>query len=223
MTKVISFSLWGNDPKYCVGAIRNAEIAATLFPDWVCRFYIGVDVPTETQSALANMANVDLLEIAPELDGWKGMFARFEAACDPDVEAMISRDCDSRLSHREKVAVDAWMESDKAFHIMRDHPWHGSAILGGMWGTKRGLLADMDDLMSNWDQEDRWQTDQDFLNAIIYPRVSQTCMVHASFCRMEPHATDFPTPRPGVSFVGQVFDENEETVAEHIEVLAQAL
>jgi len=223
MNKIISFSLWGNDPKYCVGAIRNAEIAAELFPDWVCQFYIGEGVPVETQGILANLDNVDLLDIPTLLDGWKGMFARFSPASDPEVDVMISRDCDSRLSLREKAAVEAWMESDKGFHIMRDHPWHGSSILGGMWGVKRGVLSDMEELMEDWDQEDRWQTDQDFLNSVVYPRIADNCMVHASFFKIEGHARDFPTPRNGTEFIGQVFDENETTVAEHIQALAQAL
>lgn len=223
MSKVISFSLWGNDPKYCVGAIRNAEIAADLFPDWECWFYMAKDVPTETAGKLANMDNVVLIDMPVEMHGWKGMFARFQPASINDVEVMISRDCDSRLSPREKAAIDAWMESDKGFHIMRDHPWHGSSILGGMWGVKNNVLPNMDVLMKAWDQEDRWQTDQDFLNSAIYPRIADNCMVHASFCRMESHARDFPVPRSGTEFVGQVFDENELNVAEHVAALAQAL
>ena len=39
MKKVISFSLWGDDPKYTIGAIRNAELAKTVYPGWVPRFY----------------------------------------------------------------------------------------------------------------------------------------------------------------------------------------
>ena len=37
--KLITFSLWGQDPKYLVGAIRNAELASEIYPDWICRFY----------------------------------------------------------------------------------------------------------------------------------------------------------------------------------------
>ena len=40
--KVISFSLYGNDPKYCVGAIKNAKLAKYIYPDWVCRFKVKV-------------------------------------------------------------------------------------------------------------------------------------------------------------------------------------
>ena len=38
--KVISFSLWGNEPRYCMGAIKNAKIAQKIFKDWTCRFYV---------------------------------------------------------------------------------------------------------------------------------------------------------------------------------------
>ena len=41
---------------------------------------------------------------------------------------MLSRDCDSRLNKREKLAVDELLKSDKNFHIMRDHPWHNTEM-----------------------------------------------------------------------------------------------
>lgn len=247
MSKVISFSLWGNNPIYTQGAIRNAILAMTLFPGWTCRFYIGQSTDFKVTEDLIGLTdkwtrfvrvenswqpmcgkghgdttNIEIYHV-PEEGDWRGMFWRFEPASDPNVEAMISRDCDSRLSNREVAAVNAWMESDKGFHIMRDHPWHGSSILGGMWGVKANVVPNMIVLMTAWDQEDRWQTDQDFLNSVIYPRITDNCMVHASFCRMEPHARDFPVPRIGTEFIGQVFGEHGQTVAEHVKALAQAL
>jgi len=221
--KIISFSLWGEDHKYCIGAVRNAELAQSLFPDWVCRFYVADDVPIAVQGALANLDNVDMFDMPIEYDGWRGMFSRFLPATEDDVEVMVSRDCDSRLSVREANAVNEWLESDKGFHIMRDHPWHGSQILGGMWGIRHGCLPEFGDLMRSWNPEDRWQTDQEFLNQEIYPRVVDDAMVHASFLRMESHAKDFPSLRNGLEFIGQVFDEHEATVPEHLQALASAL
>ena len=40
MKKVISFSLWGNNPTYNIGAIKNAELAKEFYPDFECWFYI---------------------------------------------------------------------------------------------------------------------------------------------------------------------------------------
>ena len=48
----------------------------------------------------------------------------------------ISRDLDSRFSDREQAAVEEWLNSSKKFHIMRDHPRHRPAMLGGTWGCK---------------------------------------------------------------------------------------
>lgn len=223
MTKVISFSLWGNNLKYCVGAIKNAKLAQTIYPDWVCRFYVATDVPTSIQGELANLDNVDLCEMPPAFDGWKGMFSRFLPASEAEVEVMISRDCDSRLSLREKEAVDEWLASDKQFHIMRDHPWHGTEILGGMFGMKHGVVPDLESRMIAWlnkhNPENEWQIDQNFLKAEIYPLVVNDSMVHAQFHRIEHHARPFPSLRSDLEFVGQVFDENEVTIQEHVDVL----
>lgn len=228
MNKIISFSLWGQDPKYCVGAIRNAELAEEIYPDWRCVFQLDYQVPMYVWDNLSEMDHVDVVRrIDPETQGmakgdWRGMFWRFEYAQANGVEAFLSRDCDSRLGEREAAAVNEWLASDKGFHIMRDHPWHGSQMLGGMWGCKAGAFPDFDMYMAAWEQEDRWQTDQDFLNSVIYPRVVHNAMIHASFLRMEPHAKDFPMPRRGTEFVGQIFDENDKTIQEHTDALVQA-
>ena len=44
-------------------------------------------------------------------------------------------------------------------------------------------------------------------------------MVHDEFFDNQP----FPTPRHGYEFVGQVFDESDRTVREHVEALKKAL
>ena len=44
----------------------------------------------------------------------------------------------SRFSARESAAVSEWLSSDLPFHIMRDHNYHNSRILAGMWGAKLG-------------------------------------------------------------------------------------
>ena len=229
MVNVISFSLWGQDAKYCIGAIRNAELAPQIYPDWRCIFQLDALVPVSVWDALSEMEHVDVVRrIDPQTNGlakgdWRGMFWRFEYADCPGVDAFISRDCDSRLSEREATAVSEWLESDKGFHIMRDHPWHGSQMLGGMWGCRRGALPEFNNLMAAWNHEDRWQTDQDFLNEQVYPKIVNDAMIHASYFKLEAHSKNFPLPRKDTEFVGQVFDENENTILEHLKALAETL
>ena len=217
MKKVISYSLWGNTPKYTVGAIRNVEIANRLFPEWESRFYCGTSVPQNIIDSLSDLgANIILMDSPGD---WSGMFWRFSAISDPDVDVMISRDTDSRLGSREKAAVDEWLSSDKLFHIMRDHPEHNAPILGCMWGAKSPILQDIDYLMTSYVKGDFWQVDQNFLRDVVYPRVAYSSHVHDEFFEMKP----YPTQRNGLEFIGQVFDENEETVLEHQELLKRKL
>ena len=62
--------------------------------------------------------------------------------------ALPCRDLDSRLSFREKMAVDEWVESGLRFHVMRDHPSHSMwPMSGGMWGGTRDAMPHMADLL----------------------------------------------------------------------------
>jgi hypothetical protein len=166
MKKVISFSLWGDNPKYTIGAIKNAELIDTIYPGWIGRFYCGKSVPIDIIEILKTYTNVEVIEMEENGD-WSGMFWRFYACEDSDV--MISRDTDSRLNLREKNAVDEWLNSDKDFHIMRDHPYHNALILGGMWGVRNGILKNIVDLIKNYNKGDFWQVDQNFLREQICP------------------------------------------------------
>ena len=218
MKKIISFSLWGTDKKYTIGALKNAELASIIYPGWTCRFYVGKSVPADIILDLVKRENTEVY-IMKEKGNWEGMFWRFLPASDPDVQLMISRDCDSRLSNREKFAVESWEKSNKMFHIMRDHPHHATQILGGMWGCKYPILKDMNQMIKNYKKGDYWQVDQNFLRDKVYPIVKDTTTVHDEFFEKFP----FPTQREGLEFVGQVFDENEKTVTEHLTPLQQYL
>lgn len=204
MIKIITFSLWGTDPKYTIGAVRNAELAKEIYPDWTCRFYVGEDVEENIKKQLLNN-RAEVVEMLGT--GWNGMFWRFLAADSPYV--VISRDTDSRLSVREKAAVDEWLASDKDFHIMRDHPYHATEILGGMWGVRNGLLSGIKDMIANYDTgtyNNKYQVDQNFLRDVIYPIVKNNAMVHDPYFQASP----FPHSRTNAQdFVGQVYDENE--------------
>lgn len=218
--KVIAFSLWGKNPKYLIGAIENVKLAEVLFPDWEVWIFYGLSTPEEYISKLTKFNNCRLIKKDTEGD-WSGMFWRFEPASNPDVSVMISRDCDSRLSKREKAAVEEWLKSDKRFHIMRDHPWHNIEILGGMWGAKYPVLANMNNLLKNELKGDYWQVDQEFLKKEIYPIIKNDCLVHDPFFNYESLKKDFPSPRRNYEFVGESFDENGQPNYEHRLALLQ--
>jgi len=219
MKKVISFSLWGTDPKYTVGAIKNAELASIIYPDWEVRFYCASCVPLPIIFHLSEFSNTKIIEMNRE-GNWTSMFWRFLPAGNKDVDVLISRDTDSRLSQREKEAVDEWLNSDFKFHIMRDHPWHGYPVLGGMWGVKGDLLSDIDDLISNFSVSDKYGTDYEFFNEISH-RYRDVSMVHDEFFSLSSpvginlikiqgnYPKNFPTKRIGAEYVGKPYDSQD--------------
>jgi hypothetical protein len=207
MKKIISFSLWGTNPIYNIGAIKNSELAKTIYPDWICRYYVGKSVPTEIIEKLNSFDNTEIILMDTDGD-WTGMFWRFYPSSEDDVDVVIVRDCDSRLNEREKNAVDEWLESDKGFHIMKDHPYHNIEILGGMWGSKKGTIHNMKTKIDEYVKGNFWQVDQFFLKDIIYPLIKDNCVVHDEFFNNKP----FPSKRENNRFVGQAFNENDDMI-----------
>lgn len=204
MRKVISYSLWGTNPKYTIGAIRNAELANVIYPGWESVFFVADSVDRRILEDLSEIPNTEVINKS-EKDSWANMFWRFSTCYNDQIIASIFRDTDSRLSYREKYAVDEWMKSNKTFHIMRDHPFHRFHILGGMWGYKHNPKYDIEKLLNNFKAQDNYGTDYQFLASKLYPLIKNDKIVHDEFFENRP----FPFPRQGNEFVGDVFDENE--------------
>lgn len=235
MNKLITFSLWGNDPKYCVGAIRNAELASKVYPGWTCRFYIpkmnfggkkewSTDCFSSSVVMLQAMDNVEVV-VVDEPPDWRGMFWRFRPASEDDVDVFISRDCDSRLGEREAMAVQEWLDGPKLVHSIGDHPYHfnpSHALMGGMFGMKKHACPQMNELIKQFCSQypDAWQCDQDFLKDHVWPIVYCKVMAHSD---LHPGCNPFRTQRQGLEFVGKIFLADETTVKEHEDILAARL
>jgi FkbM family methyltransferase len=206
--KVISFSLWGDSPVHNVGAVRNAELALDHYPGWSCWFHCSRNVPRDTLDKLRELPNTRIIPV-DEDDSYRGLFWRFFPISNPQVEVMLSRDCDSRIDYRESAAVREFLRSDKRFHVLRDHPWHNVPILGGLFGVKRPLLSDIASLLEEAPEyrpdSARLGADQEFLGRVIWPLVKEEALIHDNIHEPGP----WPVPRSGMRFVGQAFDEND--------------
>lgn len=211
--RIISFSLWGNNPKYTIGAIKNTQLAPIVYPDWICRFYISNEVSNEIIKKLEQTSEIVKVN---NFGNWKLTVERFKAI-DDDIECAIFRDTDSRLNFREKAAVDEWLKSDKTMHVMKDHPYHaGFPILAGMWGLKKkGFDLNMTNMLKLYSNSEQYHYDQIFLNNFIWKYYADDCIIHDEFFNNKP----FPTKRSSLHFVGQVYDENDLTPDEHIQIL----
>ena len=193
MNKVISFSLWGNKECYRDGAYENVLLAKYLYPDWRCRFYLDDSVCFLTKKTLLKNSNVEIIEIDEETKKWSGMFWRFLAAEDADIA--IFRDCDSRLSERELLAVNDWISGTKSFHIMRDHPQHSTQVMGGMWGVQNRKFAHIRALIRAYyagEMKDYgYGIDQNWLKEMWAPYIQHDCIVHDEFFDKKPFPSSF--------------------------------
>jgi hypothetical protein len=209
--KVISYSLWGSTPMYTQGALRNLALQQQLFADWSSVFYVDNTVPEQTIQALREGGAA--LVIKPENIQCEGMFWRFEAVFDnPAYSHVLIRDADSRLTLREKDAVDEWLESGKPVHVMRDHPNHQHPMLGGMWGALPAALPWFETQYRRFRKKsnDRFWCDMTFLRRAVWKRVCAKALVHAAYCKMGPSDRDFRIQRSDAfDFVGNKYDEHD--------------
>lgn len=193
--KVFSVCLWGNDSKYTIGAIKNADLAKQYYPDFQYWIYIHKEsVPQNIIDELTKKDNVKIIFKEGNLNTCKPMMWRFESILNSNVEVMIVRDVDTRILLREKLAVYEWLQSDKLIHIMRDHPHHNCKILGGMWGMKQNNLCNWNKLFNTVIQTSSRNYDQLFVSNVIYSIYKNSAMIHASYHKYETFAKNFPTP-----------------------------
>jgi hypothetical protein len=214
----LSFSLWGDKPIYNVGVIKNAELWKNVYSDWQMVVYYDNTVPIETINKLNDLGVVTIDYTTKKL---YGMFWRFFAVDLPNSEYCVFRDADSRITKREKMAVDEWINSGKSLHVMRDHPAHGIpfgsdrlGILGGMWGIKKGFIS-ITDMIENFTKNKTlgYGSDQTFLKS-VYSIFENDRTTHDEFFEKNP----FPIKRISGRFVGDRIDEFDNPVGDDYKI-----
>lgn len=215
----LSFSLWGDKPLYNVGILKNAELIKEIYPDWKMVVYYD---NTALQTTIEKLLNVDALCINMSNKNIYGMFWRFFAADLDDAEYVVFRDADSRVSIREKMAVDEWIKSGRVLHVMRDHPYHripcGNdrlGILGGMWGIKSKKIS-ITELIENYPNKNNqlYGEDQSFLKK-IYDLFHDDKFTHDEFFEINP----FPIKRENGRFVGERIDEHDNPLTDDYKII----
>jgi len=211
---VFSFSLFGNKKKYTEGMIINAKQISVRFPSAKIFIYIADDVPSDIRTRLSDYSSVRLINVK-RVANVQNMFDRFTTIDDAECDVMFSRDADSRVHERDASCIEDFVASDKALHIIRDHPCHPTRILGGMWGMRKSALRQpMKILISTWlsnnNSDSTYGCDQRFLQQVIYPTFINNAMIHDRhrFFK-EPSYQSFRAPIIDRLFVGQVHEFND--------------
>lgn len=196
LPSVLSFSLWGHQPRYLRGALDNTLAAAQVYPGWTLRFYVDDSVPAELCSALQDLGAQ--VRYQPPGQSLRQRLAwRFDVANDPSVGRFVVRDVDSVVLQREAAAVDDWIASDQWFHVMRDWWTHTDPMLAGLWGGVAGVLPALMPLLQAY-RPPAMETpniDQWFLRDQVWPLIRGHCRVHDR-CFAATGGVAWPTATP---------------------------
>lgn len=200
--RVLAFSLWGNQPKYLRGALQNLLVQPQIYPGWVCRFYLDDSVPGEFIDAL-QQCGAEIVRSHGSSLGEK-LTWRFQVANDSTVAYFLVRDADAVINHREAEAVQAWIDSGRYFHVMRDWWTHTDLMLAGMWGGIAGLLPNLGKLYQSYSSKHVTtpNIDQWFLRDCIWTLVKPSSLIHDR-CFKAFDSEEYPTPLPEEGHIGQ--------------------
>ena len=202
--KVVSYSVWGTNPIYLEGMRREARriVVDPFFIEWECWIYYNHTIGEEYRNSITSICPERIKWITLEnkyqqIRNWNQTIRmwRFLPIDHPEVELMICRDCDSLITEREKITINEWLNSEKQFHIMRDHPGHRNKILAGMWGmrkigengNRRWIDGKMEQLIIAWTPHihDNYSFDEKFLEKCIYPLTVENRVIHDEIIRHE--------------------------------------
>jgi hypothetical protein len=240
--KVIGYSLYGKNRFYYDKLKDLTRQINQMYPGWIMRVYyddsidesIICDIECARKSDAPNaelidntdFCNVNTLRLKfnkkDELnaDYMHKMKWRWFPIGDSFVDVFSSRDTDSFILQREIDSVNVWLSSKKLGHIMRDHPAHGTSILGGMWGffnqRNRKLAKKIFQLIVNKDISSTYNknfesskgADQNFLNDYVYKHLKSNSIIHDSYLCKSYGGSAFPTKRIGDCFVGNPYSCN---------------
>lgn len=207
--KLISFCVYGNNPKYLQGILRNIDALPKVYPDWGMRVYAENTLPwTELKRPQVQVFPM------PSVPGHMGMLWRLIPAWEPGVERVIFRDGDSVLNVREAAAVQEWVESGTDAHTMQDHPHHDYLpIFGGMWGVKGGVLPPIRHKWASFSSKGMDPSPTDFpvntwddmilIKEAILPQIKNSLLRHSDSGSKWSPSKMFPAHPPFHGFVGQ--------------------
>ena len=222
--KIISYSLFGHNERYYSLIKQLSKLIKQMYPDWIIRIYYDDSIDRkivcqmECETENMDFCDINRLPMSSSFSStWNASYIypsiwRYLVVSDSFVDVFMSRDLDSLIYQRELDSVNVWLNKTvKSGHIMRDHPWHRSYILGGLWGfysARNKLIAQhIYSLIVNktvskiYKQPGEKWSDQNFLNNHVYDLIKNDSVIHDSYlCSFYKDSEPFPTQRYLVFF-----------------------
>ena len=212
--KVVSFCLYGKEPKYTKGMIENIQLIQKHLSDYEVWVYMGCDVKKSVKDEIKRYKNVRVFET--RMTGPLLMCYRLFAIDYPSVSIAFSRDADSRVTERDVHCMREFELSDKSFHVIRDHIWHKCRILIGMCGMKstlkkvlkHGIQGLYNQFRSSFqDKKLEYGSDTIFGEEYLYPKIKDDILVHSSMVGFKGEDVKLIPPlKDKQNFIGNVYE-----------------
>jgi hypothetical protein len=210
--KYVSFCVYGTNKKYTIGAVKNCFQYLRAYNDIQPIFFIRNDVDKSVGDIIKYSGGIVIKTLY--VPDWFMMFCRFLPI--ESCQFIMSRDTDCRLIEREIICNNIFLNSQKKFHIIRDHPYHQTEILGGTWSAKNyniPLLRIMilDFCMENYKMvKMNMGHDQNFLAHYIWTSLdNEIIFAHDCYFKYNISCVNIEIERKNFEYIGEAYDEND--------------
>lgn len=179
---LVSFSLYGQLPRYCEMAVLNVMAVQRHLPDFICRFYLDDSAPPAVIRRLQALGAQCVL-LGSRASLMPATFWRFLAMDDEQADCVLVRDVDALIDARDAWCVQDWRQSGQPFHVIRDDCCHTELILAGLLGIRSGVLRGMNQRIERFLQAfgaAGWKrfADQLFLRHAVWPILRRHTWTH---------------------------------------------
>lgn len=207
--KVFSFCLYGTDTYYYTGLLENIQIIQQHYPTFSIYVYLG-----ECDATWTFPDSITIIHTGKA--GPINMLFRYKAL--EIAEIGFVRDTDSRITERDRWCIDKFLDSSYTYHIIRDHVWHKSKIMGGLFGWKERTTVQFDE-----ENPSGYGYDESILSQELYPRIRDTTLVHTNITGyIGEHIERIGIPHKDTyDFIGNVYKTSVAEFVYFVDVVEQ--
>jgi hypothetical protein len=175
--KVISLSLFGDNPYYYNHAYKMKDDLPKYFPDWELRIYIHYKTPSFVIKKFIQKNCQVIIIKQDNMTPSDSTFWRFLAAQDNVI--FLCRDVDYQLNYFDYEQVNKWLKEDKTYFIKYlftnailriEFLIRGihSSFHAGFWGGRNKCVPNMLEKINTYKYRKHWRRDELFLEKIIW-------------------------------------------------------
>lgn len=210
---LFSYCLYGKyNSKYYVGLEENIIYILKRFPTALIYLWFGSDVEFSYFDKYKENMKIEIFKLSET--GHIMMSYRFVSIDFQDIDVMLVRDADSRISDREIKFINEFIESPYLIHTIRDHKGHHMPLMGCAFNVKKKFMQQYNIKIIqiiklykiNNIKLDYYNSDQNLLVIIFYNNFKHLLLVHSTKNIFgDPNFIKINPPEDN-NFCGQVID-----------------